>query len=54
MVKFFLANLLVCYRKENATKPSKQQRTGSHPEMVDDMSRVTLNFDQSKIPFVHF
>ena len=26
----------------------------SHPEMVDDMLRVTLNFDLSKIPFVHF
>jgi len=22
--------------------------------MVSDMSRVTLNFDLSKIPFVHF
>jgi len=22
--------------------------------MVGDMSRVTLNYDQSKIPFVHF
>jgi len=28
--------------------------TKSHPEMVGDMSRVTLNFDLSKIPFVHF
>ena len=26
--------------------------TRSHPEMVGDMSRVTLNFDLSKIPFV--
>jgi len=26
----------------------------SHPEMVGDMSRVTLNFDLSKIPFEHF
>jgi len=26
----------------------------SHSEMVGDMSRVTLNFDQSKILFVHF
>jgi len=26
----------------------------SHPKMVGDMSRVTLNFDLSKIPFVHF
>jgi len=28
--------------------------TRSHPEMVGDMSHVTLNFDLSKIPFVHF
>jgi len=28
--------------------------TGSHPETVGDMSRVTLNSDLSKIPFVHF
>ena len=28
--------------------------TRSHPEMVSDMRRVTLNFDLSKIPFVHF
>jgi len=28
--------------------------TRSHPEMVGDMSHVSLNFDQSKIPFVHF
>jgi len=27
--------------------------TRSHPEMVGDMSCVTLNFDLSKIPFVH-
>jgi len=27
--------------------------TRSHPEMVGDMSHVTLNFDLSKIPFVH-
>jgi len=29
-------------------------QTRSHPEMVGDMSRVTLNFDLSKIPFVDF
>jgi len=29
-------------------------QTRSHPEMVGDMSRVTLNFDLSKIPFVRF
>jgi len=28
--------------------------TRSHPEMVGDMSHVTLNFDLSKSPFVHF
>ena len=29
--------------------------TRSHPvEMVGDMSRLSLNFDLSKIPFVHF
>jgi len=29
-------------------------KTRSHPEMVGDMSRVTWNFDLSKIPFVLF
>jgi len=29
-------------------------KTRSHPAMVGDMSHVTLNFDLSKIPFVHF
>jgi len=29
-------------------------KTRSYPEMVGDMSRVTLNSDLSKIPFVHF
>jgi len=29
-------------------------RTRSHTEMVGDMSHVTLNFDLSKIPLVHF
>jgi len=28
--------------------------TRSHSEMVGNMSRVTLNFDLSKIPFVRF
>jgi len=32
----------------------KISKTRSHPEMVGDMSRVILNFDLSKIPFVHF
>ena len=29
-------------------------QTRNHPEMVGDMSHVTLNFDLSKIPFVRF
>jgi len=29
-------------------------QTKSHPEMVGDMLHVTLNFDLSKIPFLHF
>jgi len=29
-------------------------QTRSHPEMVGDMLHVTLNFDLSKISFVHF
>jgi len=33
---------------------SDNSETRSHPEMVGDMSCVTLNFDLSKIPFVHF
>jgi len=28
--------------------------TRSHPEMVGDISRLTLNSDLSKIPFVRF
>ena len=32
----------------------KKIKTRSHPEIVGDMSRVTLNFGLSKIPFVHF
>jgi len=30
------------------------RQTRSHPEMVNNMSRVTLIFDLSKIPLVHF
>jgi len=37
----------------NGTQRTKQW-TRSHPEMVGDMSRVTLNFNLSKIPLVHF
>ena len=32
---------------------TSQSTTRSHPEMVGDMSCVTLNSDLSKIPFVH-
>jgi len=32
----------------------RRMKTRSHPELVGDMSRVTLNFDLSKIPFVLF
>jgi len=41
---------------QNITKStnSTRMKTTSHPEMVSDMSRVTLNFNLSKIPFVHF
>jgi len=34
--------------------PTMTQQTRSNPEMVGNMSRVTLNCDLSKIPFVHF
>jgi len=30
------------------------EETRSHPEMVGDMSHVTLNFELSKIPSVCF
>jgi len=30
------------------------EETRSHPEMIGDMLRVTLNFDLLKIPFEHF
>jgi len=32
----------------------REKITRSHPEMVGNMSRVTLNFDLSKIPFLRF
>jgi len=34
--------------------PASTNGTRSHPEMVGDMSRATLNFDLSKILFVRF
>jgi len=40
--------------KANIYSNKEKTRTRSHPEMVGDMSRVTLNFDLSNIPFVHF
>jgi len=42
--------LLVCFCLSTATITGE---TRSHPEMVGNMSHVTLNFDLSKIPFVH-
>ena len=38
----------------SATAVCQFQNYRSRPEMVGDMSRVTLNFDLSKIPFVRF
>jgi len=32
----------------------KKIKTKSHPEMVGNMSNVTLNYGLSKISFVHF
>jgi len=40
-------------RWQNLTE-QRDITTRSNPEMVRDMSRVTLNFDLSEIPFVHF
>jgi len=46
-----LVCLSVChYRMTGQVNTARR----SHPEMVGDMSSVTLNFDLSKIPFVHF
>jgi len=42
------------YRNKPLINDSLTVQTRSHPVMVGDMSRVTLNFDLSKIPFVHF
>jgi len=46
-VIYLLPSLVLVLKKVGKT-------TRSHPEMVGDMSRVTLNFDVSKIPFVRF
>jgi len=65
LVKFGRAVFELCERTDRQTdrrhthhNPSQPYRgevkTRSHPEMVGDMSRVTLKADLSKIPFVHF
>jgi len=45
---------LVCDVSRSVCTRSVAVATRSHPEVVGDMSRVTLNFDLSKIPFVRF
>ena len=42
------------YTHDRQYRLQTTQQTRSHPEMVGDMSRVTLNYDVSKIPFVRF
>jgi len=52
-----LISVFVEHARTILTKmPDKEadKATRSHPELVGDMSRVTLNYDLSKIPFVHF
>jgi len=49
-----LCRLDVSVNKFGEVQYSYYSRTRSHPEMVSDMSRVTSNFDPSKIPFVRF
>jgi len=39
---------------EKRSMMTMKTATRSHPEIVGDMLHVTLNFDISKIPFVHF
>jgi len=46
--------MLKATSRTQGNKMPVTRATRSHPEMVRDMSRVTLNFDLSKIPFVHF
>jgi len=59
----FLQYLVKCLAEKNVSKVAyfvsvgikpQLNQTRSHPEMVGDMLHVTLNFDLSKIPFVHF
>jgi len=39
-------------RQNDINTEEQTKKTRSHAEMVGDMSRVTLNFDLSKLPFV--
>jgi len=52
MAAFLLPNQQ-CQSTEGAGD-SNATKTRSHPEMVSNMSRVTLNFDPSEIPFFSF
>jgi len=49
-----MSRLKSAEQSHNPQQKQQQEELGSHPEMVGDMSRVTLNFDLSKIPFMHF
>ena len=46
--------IVIVHRVSKKPRDLDFLKTRSHPEMVGDMSCVTLNFDLSKIPFVHF
>ena len=50
--KFLVQQVMLCITNPQQIDDKSNYR--SHPEMVGDMSCVTLNFDLSKIPFVHF
>jgi len=39
---------------QRSSQGMQLKKTRSHREMVGDMSRVTLNFDLSKLPFMNF
>jgi len=45
---------LVNLREKFYQGDTKTNQTRSHPEMVGNMSRATLNFNLSKLPFVRF
>jgi len=49
-----ISQFIIPHESENKRKHNEGKETRSHPEMVGDMSRVTLHFDLSKIPLVFF